>query len=762
MGRILIIGTALGWSGSVARSDDIELRAPLSGVATPSATYGELSPGIGHPGVDLPTGGQSLEISAAADGEIVRVRISTTGYGRALNLLLPDGREIVYAHLSMFMPAIEESSLARQERSASFELDWGPPRGTFPVLRGEFIGKTGENEDGRRVLHLEVRVDGAPRNPLRAGFRFADSTRPRIEALRFLPLGPSARINGGLDPVEIPLDLIADRTNPAARLVLWGPVGVESVAHDDALGQQRSPWQTRLDVDGALQFEGDVGERVVEGRWGGDSPEPVAPDRFVQRLYRPAERDRGRLACGSTIKQGFHRLRVVSRDAAGLADTVNVGVLVRPTPRLDEWVARPCGAGLWDVGIRIDPIAGGNPEAIRLWVDQTEDGRRFPVSTPLGHIGSQWFLGDLSSIIPSGRIGIRLRLRTPDGIEAWEPALTLDPAGGCGTAVIDSPLIIARPRWLDIRAPIACVPAAAPTAELQIPGGTIACDLLEIPPDEGEEGLWRWVAAPGRARAGATPYLDLRLDGSTRRWRLGSVVLATPGADLLWSSPDGALTVEVPAATFYGPVWLVWTKAVREDERIPTGEISGLPHARNEQVEILLVRSDVHRLSPEDLEVDGPFRVSIRPTVLPTSGEEAKRLAIYTRPGPGRTWRYIGGIWTGSAMVAIADALGEWILLEDRSEPWVYALDPTPGDRRMGPLSSLRASVREDGSGLDPSGVEIELDGKRLPSAWMPVSRTAIAMPAVPIAEGIHQWEVRVRDRAGNIARRTASFSVVR
>jgi hypothetical protein len=80
----------------------------------------------------------------------------------------------------------------------------------------------------------------------------------------------------------------------------------------------------------------------------------------------------------------------------------------------------------------------------------------------------------------------------------------------------------------------------------------------------------------------------------------------------------------------------------------------------------------------------------------------------------------------------------------------------------MGPLSSLRASIREDGSGLDPSGVEIELDGKRLPAAWMPVSRTAIATPAVPIAEGNHQWEVRVRDRAGNVARRTASFSLVR
>jgi hypothetical protein len=762
IGRILLLGTVVGSGSALARPEDLDLLPPFSGTIVPIATYGELVPGVAHPGIDLPVLASPQEISAAGDAEIVHVAISTSGYGRSLSLELADGRTIIYAHMSHFMSAIEESCRVRQERTASYEIDWSPPPGLFPVRRGELIGETGETEDGRHLLHLEVRVNGTPRNPLRSGFRFADHARPRIDGLRFVPLGPTARIDGGLNPVEVSLDAFADRNGPAPRVVLWGPIGVESISHDDAPGCRRAPWAMRLEVDGAAQFDGDVGERVLEGRWDQDVPDPVVPDRFVQRLYRPAERDRGRLSCGSTLRPGVHRLRLIVRDTVGLPDTAEVRVIVRPAPRSEEWTVRPCGSGQWDVGVRVGPTAAGDPETIRLWVDQTEDGRRYPVSTLLGPIGSGWFLGEISSFVPSGRTGLRIRMRTSDGLESWGPPLALDPAGGCGGAVVDSPSVVACPRWLDIRSPIACLPASTPGAVLQIPGNAITCELLEIPPEGGNTGEWRWLAPPRRAKAGVTPYLDVRLDGATRRWRLGSVVLATPGDDLFWSSPDGALTLEIPAATFYGPVWLVWTKTDRTDERIPGGEIAGFPQSRSEQTEILVVRSEVHRIEPGELEMDGPFRVAIRPNLLPETAEEAKRLAIYWRSGPGKPWSHKGGIWTGSALVALAGALGEWVIAEDRSEPWLYALDPAPGDRRSGAVTELRASIREDGSGVDASGIEVELDGKRHPVAWMQSRRAAIVELAVPIAEGNHQWEIRARDRAGNLARRSASFSVVR
>lgn len=759
---MLILGSVMGSCGAAARAEDLELLPPFSATVTPIATYGELVPGVTHPGIDLPVLASTQEISAAGDGEIVHVAVSTTGYGRALSLELTDGRTILYAHVSRFMSALDESCRAIQARTASYEVDWSPPRGLFPIRRGELIGETGETEDGRRLLHLEVRVNGTPRNPLRSGFRFSDRTRPKIDGIRFIPLGPTARIDGGLDPVEVSLDAFADRNNHAPRVVLWGPIGVESISHDEAPGGKRAPWSMRLEVDGTVQFDGDVGERVLEGRWDPNAPDLPTPDRFIQRLYRPAERDRGRLSCGSTLRPGIHRLRLVVRDAAGLPDTATVRVMVRPAPRFEEWTARPCGSGQWDVGVRIGPPEAGDPETIRLWVDQTEDGRRYPVSTPLGPIGSGWFLGEISSIVPSGRTGVRIRMRTSDGLESWGPPLALDPSGGCGGAVVDSPAVVACGRWLDIRTAVACLPAATPGAVLQIPGGSIPCELLEIPPGGGGVGQWRWLAAPRRAKAGVTPYLDVRLDGATRRWRLGSVVLATPGDDLLWTSPDGALTLEIPAATFYGPVWLVWTKSDREGERIPGKEIAGFPQSRSEQTEILVVRSEVHRIEPGDLEIDGPFRVAIRPDPLPATAEEARRLAVYWRSGPGKPWSCMGGTWTGSALVALADELGEWVIAEDRSEPWLYALDPAPGDRRSGSVTALRASIREDGSGLDASGIEVELDGRRYPVAWMPSRRAAIAELAAPVAEGSHQWEIRARDRAGNLVRRSASFSVIR
>ena len=191
-------GFCLPSGGAVGSASD--LLPPLPRQIVPCATFGEVVPGIVHPGIDLPASGQPFPIAAASDGEIVRVRVSGEGYGRTLHLALPDGREIVYSHLSSFSPAVEDSVATIQNRSGSFEVDWRPAAGRFTVLRGEWLGRSGETEDGRRILHLEVRQNGIPRNPLLTGFSWADETAPTIDALHFVPLGPTARVNGRLVP----------------------------------------------------------------------------------------------------------------------------------------------------------------------------------------------------------------------------------------------------------------------------------------------------------------------------------------------------------------------------------------------------------------------------------------------------------------------------------------------------------------------------------------------------------------------------------
>jgi hypothetical protein len=744
-----------------AGAESSELLSPLAREVLPSAGFGEIAPGIAHTGIDFPTSGRVLPVAAASDGEIVRVRVSGGGYGRVLHLSTADGREILYAHLSQFTPALEESCRAMQERSGTYELDWRPLPGSFPVPRGAWIGRTGETEDGRPLLHLEVRVDGSPRNPLACGFDWPDETPPRIHEVQFVPLGPSARVDGGLDPRTVLLGQGGSGRSPGLAAVLWGPIGLLCVSADEWVGQRTAPWRVTLEMDGAEQYTADVGRRLGPGGWNPDGPEPAGVERFTQRLYDPMEGDRGKLACGTALAVGTHRVRLVSRDAAANADTVEFLVLVQPTPRVEEWMARPLETGARDLGVRVGSLGTEDPERILLWVDLTEDGRRFPVRTLLGHLGAGWFLGEVSPLVPGGGIGMRVRLRTASGLESWGPVQSLDPEGRCGEAVIDSPSVVPAPGWIMLSFPAGCIPSRTPSATLRLRGVRIACELLETPPDEGDAAAWRFLGGARGAGAGDSPQLELRLDGRLRRWEMNGLFLATPRSELRWTSPDSALTLEIAAGTFYKPVWLSWTRIDQPGGALQAARAATAGRSQSEQAEDLIARSDVEAIGPEGAEMDGAFRISIRPKRLPETDEETRRLRIFGRRDGREVWHPLGGRWTGRAIVTVVDHLEEWVVMEDRSEPWIYGLEPPAGARRVGGITELGARIREEGSGISFSGFQVLLDGKRIPAAWNPWSRgLRVAVPD-GMAPGTHWWEIRATDDAGNEARRVAEFTLI-
>ncbi len=742
-----------------AASED--LLHPLGSAVAPVVVFGELAPGVFHSGVDWATGLESRSVAAAADGEVVRLRVAGGGYGRMLHLLLEDGRELAYGHLSSFAPAMEESCLARQWSSGVYDLDWRPEPGTFRVARGEWLGRTGRTPDGRAWLHVEVRVGGLPQNPFLHGFAPPRFDRPGIAAIRFEPLDATARIDGRLAMKRVPLSPGGPSRPGFQRTVLWGPIGVVCESPERAQSRVNPPWIVRLEVDGVPQYRADLSGPDVPSRWNPEFPEPEIPQQPAQLLFRPSDRDRGRLLCGTRIPPGPHWIRVIARALTGAADTVETMIIVRDAPRLTDWIGRPLGHGSWDVGVRIEAPSGEDPETMRLWLDLTEDARRFPVRTPLGHLGDGWFLGEIASFKPSGPLGIRARVQTKDGIETWEPIVGLEPIGDCGSAPIDTPVVSVTPRWLELGFRAACIPALPPEAVLVGPAGEISCDLLCEPLQDEATPVWRFVADPRRGTGRGVPQVELRVDGQRRRWRLPDLAHATPAADFSWSSPDGALTLEIPAGTFYAPVWLSWSSKEAGAVRILPSEIGRTVSGAESAEELLVARSAIHRLSPTALPVAGAFRVSIRPSRPPEAAGEARRLAVYGRSEPGSGWSWRGGLWTGSAVVAVVDRLEEWVLLEDLTEPWLYAMSPANGERRTVPVESLTLQVREEGSGIDPVAIEAIVDGRRAPASWNPSMRRIRIELREALSAGGHRWSIRVPDRAGNVAERRADFNII-
>ena len=159
-------------------------RNPLTVAMDLSGNFGELRPNHYHMGIDLKTlKRENLQVHAAADGYIAKVKIEPGGFGRAIYINHPNGYTTLYAHLNNFAPALEAYIKREQYRLEEWRIFVDLPPDLFPVKKGEFIAFSG-NTGGSQAphLHFEIRrtADDVNLNPLLFGLPLQDNTSPRI------------------------------------------------------------------------------------------------------------------------------------------------------------------------------------------------------------------------------------------------------------------------------------------------------------------------------------------------------------------------------------------------------------------------------------------------------------------------------------------------------------------------------------------------------------------------------------------------------
>lgn len=185
IGRFLLLICMTACFSTMAQPADY--RAPLDGILRLSGNFGEVRSGHFHSGLDLKTGGvEGKPVYAIADGEVVRVYVSPTGYGKAIYVEHPDGHTSVYAHLRQFSSEVATYVKGRQYEKQNFRVDLTIPKGLFPVKRGEVIAYSGNSGgSGAPHLHFEIRETNGqvPLNPLKFGFDIKDDSPPVMERL---------------------------------------------------------------------------------------------------------------------------------------------------------------------------------------------------------------------------------------------------------------------------------------------------------------------------------------------------------------------------------------------------------------------------------------------------------------------------------------------------------------------------------------------------------------------------------------------------
>jgi murein DD-endopeptidase MepM/ murein hydrolase activator NlpD len=211
-------------------------RSPLDIPLNLSGTFGELRSNHFHSGIDIRTNNiEGLPVYAAADGMIVRIKVSPFGYGKALYIAHPNGYTTVYGHLQKFSDKIETYVKEQQYRQKSFEVELYPS--TLKVTQSEIIALSGNSGgSGGPHLHFEFRDTASEKiiNPMAFGMNklIKDETNPVISSLIVYPANDSISVNKSRNPVSLSLQKQVDGTFLATKVVASGKIGFALNSYD--------------------------------------------------------------------------------------------------------------------------------------------------------------------------------------------------------------------------------------------------------------------------------------------------------------------------------------------------------------------------------------------------------------------------------------------------------------------------------------------------------------------------------------------------
>jgi hypothetical protein len=231
---------------------------PLDVPVAPTSTFGEYRSRHFHGGLDLSTQETvGYPVHAPAEGVAVRVRASGGGYGRALYLLMVDGRIAVFAHLDGFAPPLQAWMDSVQQATGKYEQDLEPPRGRFHFARGDTVAWSGSSGAGPAHLHIELRDGDTGLNPWRFGLAPPDTVPPTLAALWLYPATAAGRVEGETRARRYPFRQTAAGPVLDKPIAVRGPVraAVEAWDRTQARPNQLGIYALTAALDGVPLYE---------------------------------------------------------------------------------------------------------------------------------------------------------------------------------------------------------------------------------------------------------------------------------------------------------------------------------------------------------------------------------------------------------------------------------------------------------------------------------------------------------------------------
>ncbi len=174
-----------------------------------SGSFAELRANHFHSGIDLTTSGKlGYPVFSVYSGFVSRIKVSASGYGKAIYVEHPNGLTSVYAHLNGYCEKIDSLVRTHQYEKESFEVEIHLNPGVLPVDGGEVIAFSGNSgSSGGPHLHFELRHTPTqePLDPMPYMVGIKDNVAPMVYGIKLYPLSPVSKIGSGVAPVYLPV-----------------------------------------------------------------------------------------------------------------------------------------------------------------------------------------------------------------------------------------------------------------------------------------------------------------------------------------------------------------------------------------------------------------------------------------------------------------------------------------------------------------------------------------------------------------------------
>ena len=239
-------------------SQEYNLNSPIDLPLNLSGTFGEFRSSHFHYGLDVTTNKKpGYNVYSIDSGSVVRINVSTSGYGKALYINHPNGLTSVYAHLKEFSPKIQEYIKTQQYLNKSYSVQKFFNNGEMKVNKGDLIGYTGNTGGSSGPhLHFEIRDTKSqnPINPLSFNYKYDDSNRPIIKSLY---LFNEDDIFKKRNPKKYEIKKINDSLYMADKIVYSNKIGIGIEVYDRQSNNnynRNGVYEVKMFIDSVLNF----------------------------------------------------------------------------------------------------------------------------------------------------------------------------------------------------------------------------------------------------------------------------------------------------------------------------------------------------------------------------------------------------------------------------------------------------------------------------------------------------------------------------